>query len=308
MNKALKALGVLTTFVMLVVLIGGALVTKTGSGLGCGRQWPLCHGRFFPELNAASIIEWSHRLASGVSIVLVLSLAFWAWRKVTPVFRETTFLAIMSIIFLFLQALLGALAVVFGSNALVMALHFGISLISFASVLILTLLIFEADKSGKKLVKPLRIGRKMQFHMIGLSIYTYIVVYTGAYVRHTKSSLACPDVPLCSRLHHGLPSQFQEWVQMGHRTAALLLFVWILIAFAHAVRSYKDQKQILGGWIAALAFVLLQALSGIMVVYSEMATGFALAHSLFIAGLFGVLCYFLLLIARFRYESKQRNI
>lgn len=215
MNKALKALGVLTTFVMLVVLIGGALVTKTGSGLGCGRQWPLCHGRFFPELNAASIIEWSHRLASGVSIVLVLSLAFWAWRKVTPVFRETTFLAIMSIIFLFLQALLGALAVVFGSNALVMALHFGISLISFASVLILTLLIFEADKSDKKLVKPLRIGRKMQFHMIGLSIYTYIVVYTGAYVRHTKSSLACPDVPLCSRLNHGLPSHFQEWVQMA---------------------------------------------------------------------------------------------
>lgn len=31
MNKALKALGVLTTFVMLIVLIGGALVTKTGS-------------------------------------------------------------------------------------------------------------------------------------------------------------------------------------------------------------------------------------------------------------------------------------
>ena len=55
----------------------------------------------------------------------------------------------MSIIFLFLQAILGALAVVFGSNALVMALHFGISLISFASVLILTLLIFEADKSDK---------------------------------------------------------------------------------------------------------------------------------------------------------------
>lgn len=46
MNKALKALGVLTTFVMLIVLIGGALVTKTGSGQGCGRQWPLCHGRF----------------------------------------------------------------------------------------------------------------------------------------------------------------------------------------------------------------------------------------------------------------------
>ncbi|MCY7984264.1 heme A synthase, partial [Bacillus inaquosorum] len=30
-----------------------------------------------------------------------------------------------------------------------------------------------------------------------------------------------------------------------------------------------------------------------------------LAHSFFIACLFGVLCYFLLLIARFRYESRQ---
>jgi heme A synthase len=39
--------------------------------------------------------------------------SLWLWRKVTPVFRETTFLAIMSIIFLFLQALLGALAVAF---------------------------------------------------------------------------------------------------------------------------------------------------------------------------------------------------
>lgn len=78
-------------------------------------------------------------------------------------FRETTFLAIMSIIFLFLQALLGALAVVFGSNALIMALHFGISLISFASVLILTLLIFEADKSVRTLVKPLQIGKRCNF-------------------------------------------------------------------------------------------------------------------------------------------------
>lgn len=305
MNKALKALGVLTTFVMLIVLIGGALVTKTGSGQGCGRQWPLCHGRFFPELNPASIIEWSHRFASGISIILVLSLAFWSWRKITPIFRETTFLAIMSIIFLFLQALLGALAVVFGSNALIMALHFGISLISFASVLILTLLIFEADKSVRTLVKPLQIGKKMQFHMIGILIYSYIVVYTGANVRHTESSLACPDVPLCSPLNNGLPTQFHEWVQMGHRAAALLLFVWIIVAAVHAITSYKDQKQIFWGWISCLIFITLQALSGIMIVYTELALGFALAHSFFIACLFGVLCYFLLLIARFRYESRQ---
>ncbi|MGA3882266.1 COX15/CtaA family protein, partial [Bacillus pumilus] len=56
MKFALRLLRVITTFVLLIVLIGGALVTKIGSGLGCGRQWPLCHGRFFPDMNPASII------------------------------------------------------------------------------------------------------------------------------------------------------------------------------------------------------------------------------------------------------------
>lgn len=81
MKFALRLLSVITTFVMLIVLIGGALVTKTGSGLGCGRQWPLCHGRFFPEMNPASIIEWSHRMSTGVSTILVLALAVLCWKK-----------------------------------------------------------------------------------------------------------------------------------------------------------------------------------------------------------------------------------
>ncbi|MGG5177947.1 COX15/CtaA family protein [Bacillus sp. MM09(2025)] len=304
MKFALRLLSVITTFVMLIVLIGGALVTKTGSGLGCGRQWPLCHGRFFPEMNPASIIEWSHRMSTGVSTILVLALAVLCWKKISPVFRETKFLVIMSVIFLLLQALLGALAVVFGSNALVMALHFGISLISFASVLLLALLVFEATRSETKLVKPLHIGKKMQFHIYGLITYTYIVVYTGAYVRHTKSSLACSVFPFCSK-DGALPAYFNQWVQMSHRAAALLLFVWIFVAMFHAMKHYKEQKQLYYGWIISAILITLQAISGVMSVYSHLALGYALAHSLFISGLFGVLCYFCLLIARFKYESKE---
>ena len=44
MNKALKGLGIITTIAMLFVLIGGALVTKTGSGMGRGDL-----GRFATE-------------------------------------------------------------------------------------------------------------------------------------------------------------------------------------------------------------------------------------------------------------------
>ncbi|MGE6631258.1 COX15/CtaA family protein [Bacillus sp. NPDC077027] len=304
MKFALRLLSVVTTFVMLIVLIGGALVTKTGSSLGCGRQWPLCHGRFFPEMNTASIIEWSHRMSTGVSTILVVALAILCWKKISPVFRETKFLVVMSIIFLLLQALLGALAVVFGSNALVMALHFGISLISFASILLLALLVFEATRSETKLMKPLQIGKTMQFHILGLITYTYIVVYTGAYVRHTKSSLACSVFPLCSK-DGGVPTYFNQWVQMSHRAAAILLLVWIFIATYHAIKYYKDQKQLYYGWVISAILITLQAVSGIMSVYSHLQLGYALAHSFFISGLFGILCYFCLLIARYRYESKE---
>lgn len=224
--------------------------------------------------------------------------------KISPVFRETKFLVIMSIIFLLLQALLGALAVVFGSNALVMALHFGISLISFASILLLALLVFEATRSETKLVKPLHIGKRMQFHIYGLITYMYIVVYTGAYVRHTKSSLACSVFPFCSK-DGALPAYFNQWVQMSHRAAALLLFVWIFVAMFHALKHYKEQKQLYYGWIISAILITLQAISGVMSVYSQLALGYALAHSFFISCLFGVLCYFCLLIARFKYENRE---
>lgn len=85
----------------------------------------------------------------------------------------------------------------------------------------------------------------------------------------------------------------------------LLLFVWIFVAMFHAMKHYKDQKQLYYGWIISAILITLQAISGVMSVYSQLALGYALAHSFFISCLFGVLCYFCLLIARFKYESKE---
>ena len=50
MNKGLKWVSILTTVGMFLVLIMGALVTKTGSAEGCGNTWPLCHGKFAPPI------------------------------------------------------------------------------------------------------------------------------------------------------------------------------------------------------------------------------------------------------------------
>ncbi len=56
----------------------------------------------------------------------------------------------------------------------------------------------------------------MKFHIYGVTIYSYLVVYTGALVRHERASLACPEFPLCSK-NRPWPTQLHEWVQMGHR-------------------------------------------------------------------------------------------
>ncbi|UOQ50659.1 COX15/CtaA family protein [Gracilibacillus caseinilyticus] len=63
----------LTTIIVLFVLLQGAVVTKTGSGQGCGTTWPLCFGKVIPyNPTLETIIEYTHRLISSVAGILVL--------------------------------------------------------------------------------------------------------------------------------------------------------------------------------------------------------------------------------------------
>ncbi|MFK9092288.1 COX15/CtaA family protein [Bacillus salipaludis] len=296
MRRSLKWLAVATTIGMIFILIGGALVTKTDSGMGCGRSWPLCNGKFLPlEITPELIIELAHRLVSGVGGIMVLALSVWSWKAIGHI-RETKFLSLLSFFFLLLQALIGAAAVKWGQSSFVLALHFGISLVSFAAVLLLTLLIFEIDKKFD--AEKLYIDKRMGFHIVGVSIYSYLVIYTGALVRHMKASLVCRDWPLCLNDAPSLPANIYEWVQMGHRAAAGLIFIWIAYIFYLAVRHYKHQKVLYWGWMISFILVSLQVIAGAFIIFSRLNLYIALLHAFFITCLFGVLSYFLLLYSR----------
>ena len=300
-HKYLKALAIASTVGMLLILLGGALVTKTDSGMGCGRHWPGCNGQLIPDVITTEVlIEFSHRLVTGAVGIFIVALAIWAWRSLGHV-RETKFLSFMAIFFLVLQALIGAAQVKWGQGDFILALHFGISLISFAAVLLLTLLIFEVDRKFD--TDKIRIGKTLRFHTIGITLYSYVVIYTGALVRHTESSLVCRDWPLCRNDEFSLPTNLYEWVQMGHRTAAGLIFLWILIAAIHVIKNYKSQRAIYWSWIIALILVTSQLLSGMFVILTKLNLYVALLHSLFISLLFGLLCYMILLLSRSRGEN-----
>lgn len=298
MNIKLKIFSILTTIGMIVVLLQGALVTKTESGQGCGDSWPLCHGQVIPDTitTAETIIEYSHRFVSGILGIMVIILSIWMWRKFSHI-RETKFLAFIAILFIVFQGLLGAAAVMWGQSSAVLALHFGFSLISFASVLLLTILVFEEDRPQMRSPK---ITKGLKNFIYFIFVYLYVVVYTGALVRHTGSSLACDGWPLCNgQIIPPLTSSIA--VQFGHRLAAGLLFLIILGFTIHVYRYYKNETLLLYTVLISLILVTAQVISGAYVVFTAMGLFSAMLHAFLITCFFGAISYLVMLATRAKY-------
>lgn len=64
------------------VILVGATVRATGSGAGCGPSWPTCQGEVVPELEGATAMEFTHRVLSGLALVMVFALVVSVWRRV----------------------------------------------------------------------------------------------------------------------------------------------------------------------------------------------------------------------------------
>lgn len=65
----------------MIVIMWGAFVRATGSGAGCGSHWPLCNGTILPRPERIeTLIEFSHRVTSGLLGFSMLLLAGWAFR------------------------------------------------------------------------------------------------------------------------------------------------------------------------------------------------------------------------------------
>lgn len=97
----------------LLVILWGAYVRASGSGAGCGDHWPLCNGVVIPREPAIeTIIELTHRLTSGIALLLVVGQLVWA-RRILPV-RSAAWWAAHAAMFLMLtEALVGAGLVLF---------------------------------------------------------------------------------------------------------------------------------------------------------------------------------------------------
>lgn len=112
----------------LAIILWGAWVRASGSGGGCGNHWPLCNGAVLPQSpSMATIIEFMHRATSGLALIMVVVLV-WATRRAFPAGHLARRAAVVSLILMCVEALIGAGLVRFKLVATDASLTRGISL------------------------------------------------------------------------------------------------------------------------------------------------------------------------------------
>jgi heme A synthase len=239
---------------LLIVL--GAVVRITGSGLGCGDHWPLCKGRLFPPLDdVGTVIEWSHRLVAALVSVLVVGLATFDW-WLRPSARPPVRPSYVAVALLLVQVLLGAITVKLELPPWSVVLHLGTAMLLLATLLI-------TATSPPDPLSALRRGGTLTL----LSL-AFVTVLFGALTANLGAAAACGGFPLCNG---------QVWVTAGplaliHWTHRLLAYSLAIAAAAWAVRTPGRAPK------AVLALIALQVAIGAATVLLGLPRGLQAAH------------------------------
>jgi cytochrome c oxidase assembly protein subunit 15 len=251
------AWGVLVYFV--AVILWGTLVRATGSGAGCGNHWPLCNGTVMQHsASVNTMIEFTHRLTSGLSFFSVVGLLAWTFAG-TVRGHLARGAVVASVAFTLIEAIIGALLVKLGLTAqsqsplrpAYLALHLTNTLLLLAA-LTLTAHLLSRDKgflrSGVRLVAP-----------FGAIVTVVVVMIVGV----TGSLAALGDTLFpASSLGQALAQDFSAasgWLvrwRWTHPTVALLasaFLLWLLVRAAKHSTGWDNRR------LTALVLLLLAA-------------------------------------------------
>jgi heme a synthase len=157
-----------------LILVTGATVRLTASGLGCD-NWPGCQaGQPFPEKGYHSYIEFSNRLVGGITIALTLVAALGAFR-VPELPRSVRRLAVAVFLGTLAQAPLGYLTVRFHLNPFLVISHFLLSAVVLAAAVVVLLRALEL-RDGR--AEPL-VPRELQHIALAAAAAALVLLVTG---------------------------------------------------------------------------------------------------------------------------------
>ena len=243
---------------LLIVL--GAIVRITGSGLGCGEHWPLCSGRLLPPLDLPTLIEYGHRLAAAAVSVLVGALAAYAWwlrhRPPPPstALHRPGVGAYVALGLLIVQVLLGAVTVKLQLPPWTVILHLGTAMLLLATLIVVAKRATLTPGASPGITNlpsapPSRVG------LTALAL-GFVTVLLGALTANLGAASACVGFPLCN----GGFIPAGNYLQHVHWTHRLLAY-----ALAGYVVWWALRTKRLGAWYVVGLVALQVAVAAAMI-------------------------------------------
>jgi heme a synthase len=265
-------LAIVTAAAAFCLLVVGGTVNPTGSSLACPEAFVVCHGSLLPEMKGGVLFEHGHRLvAMAVGFLQIgLTVALLARRR-----RELGGLAIVTLVAVLVQGLLGALTVKYKLPWFVSTAHLTLAFLYLAALIFLAWRT-RPDAPAALDRGSIDIGRARRAVAIaGVLVLGQIVL--GGLVRHSGGALASIDWPLHQgSLWPGGPLVLQ--LHMAHRIGGVVVGV---VAIACAVVVYRAARghRRLRAMAAAVPFVIAgQIALGLWIIASFRQVPVVVAH------------------------------
>lgn len=241
-------------------LVFGAIVRITGSGMGCGPNWPKCNGYWFPPMSRPDlIIEVTHRYLASILLLSLIALVVTAWRRRDEpgvggpggVLRAATLAMVLG----FSAAILGAVTVKLANSPPATVAHWTVAMSLVAAV---TATVIRAGGLGGA---SARLGgaspKTERATRAGAGLALLAVVMGGLTAKVDGGAVACLSFPLCGANPDVARSAVH--VQSTHRIIAVLLVLHLIGVF-FALRKRREASVIRRASTIAMCLGLLQLL------------------------------------------------
>jgi heme A synthase len=225
----------------LALIVFGGIVRITGSGMGCGDDWPRCNGEWIPAFTLETLIEYTHRLlAAGIGIVVLAVFAYAFMHRRRPgVAGPGGSLRPLAIggALLLVQIVLGAITVRLELPTAVTVAHFITALLFMGTLIVAAV---RAGVLGRPRQASIGAGASRQAWRMAAAaaVLGLVVVSFGALTANTPAApQACRGFPLCNGQWIPPASVPPAHVHWTHRVIAFLLFFHVLGANWAAART-----------------------------------------------------------------------
>ena len=266
-----RRLAVASMVLVSLIVVSGAAVRLTGSGLGCA-DWPECsHGHLTPPLQFHSLVEFGNRMVTVLITIVVAATVLAALRR-RPFRRDLVWLSAGLVAGILIQAVMGGLVVYSKLNPYLVMVHFlaSIPLVVDAVVLLHRSSRDYSPGSGRLLVpRPvLLLGR-------GLVALLAVVLAAGTATTGAGPHAGSAQGQVAAKR---LPVTLRDMADL-HSTLAVLL-VGVAISLAVALHALDVPERVRRAARILVVVLVAQAAIGYTQYFTHLPVGLVELHVL----------------------------